>query len=184
MTTLNKNQLLELIEKDPGAWAFEAHVKNNSLIIDDPEVARKCLQKNGTLLSFCCNSFKNNHDLVTIAVTNNGMALDYASQELKDNDDIVKIAMKLNQAICFASSRIKNDKEFALLSVSYNPSDIRFYSKEIQDIYNQGGIPNLSRTQRRRMQRENLERAINSEKLSNQLEQSLDFKPKTTKVKI
>jgi Domain of unknown function (DUF4116) len=179
MNILNKTQALELISQDPGAWAFEKHIKTNKLIIEDMEVAKECLKKNGTLLNYCSEAFKNNYDLVIIAVTNNGMALDYASQDLKDNDGIVKIAMKLNQAIAFASPRIKDDKEFALRSLMYNPNDIRFYSKEIQEICGDGGS-----SKARNIQRQNLERAINSEKLSHQLEQDLEVKPKTAKVKI
>ena len=182
MTILNKNQCLELISQDPSAWAFKTYVKDNKVTIKDLEIAQECLKKNGMLLYYCVEEFKKNYDLAMIAVTNNGMALDYVSQELKDNDDIVEMAMKLNKAVAFASDRIKKDKKFALISLRYNPNDIRFYSKEIQEICGEGGAPKA-----RNMQRQNLERAIsseNSEKLVNLLESNLSSKQSVSKVKI
>ena len=98
----NKNLYMDMINKDPGAWDFMNYLKSNNITILDREVARGALEKNGQILKFCSDDFKNDYELVKIAVTNNGMALDYASKNLKDNDDIVKIAMKLNQAILYS----------------------------------------------------------------------------------
>lgn len=179
MTILNKQQCLKLISQDFGAWAFKIYVKDNKVTIKDLEIAQECLKKNGMLMYYCVEEFKKNYDLAIIAVTNNGMALDYVSQELKDNNNIVKMAIKTNQAIAFASSRIKNSKGFALISLNKNFNDLRFYSKEIQEICGEGGSPKA-----RNMQRQNLERAISSEKLVNLLESNLNSKQSVSKVKI
>ncbi|MBC7473918.1 MAG: DUF4116 domain-containing protein [Candidatus Sericytochromatia bacterium] len=179
MNILNKKQCLELISQDPSALAFKTYVENDKITIKDLEIAQQCLKKNGMLMYYCVEEFKKNYDLALIAVTENGMSLDYVSQELKDNDNIVEIAMKTNQAIVFASPRIKKDKEFASISLRYNPNDIRFYSKEIQEICGEGRTPKA-----RNMQRQNLEKAINSEKLVHKLEAQLVYKQNTLKVKI
>lgn len=165
MNDLNKKLSIEMIAKDPGAWEFGKYVKNNKIVITDKSIATEALKKDGMLLNFCSDEIKNDYNLVEIAVTKNGMALDYASPLLKDHDSIVKIAMKLNQAIVFASSRIKKSKEFALISLKYNPNDIRFYSNEIKYICGTG-----------KMQKSRLEKSIESEKLAQHLNEKLENK--------
>ena len=161
----SKEFFISMLSEDQGAWALMNYLKTNKIKIKDREVAQLALEKNGQILNYCSDSLKDSDYLVKIAVTNNGMALDYASQRLKDNDDIVKIAMKLNQAILFASKRIKESKEFALLSLRYNPNDIRFYSNEIKNICGTG-----------RLQKERLEKAIADEKFANNLSDKLEEK--------
>lgn len=176
---MNKELALKLLEQSPTTWDFARYIECNKITIDDKSIASLALSKDGLLLKFCSKELKDNKEVVAIAVTKNGMALDYASDRLKDCDDIVKIAMKLNQAIVFASSRIKQSKEFALISLRYNPNDIRFYSEEIRNIC---GVINNNSVQRR-MQKQRLEKAIESEKLANQLTDTLENKAEL-KIKI
>ena len=171
MNQLNRELALNLLGKDPTSWEFARYIEYNKITIDDKLIASLALQKDGLLLKFCSKELKNDKEVVAIAVTKNGMALDYASEMLKDCDDIVKIAMKLNQAIIFASPRIKKDKTFALISLQYNPNDIRFYSQEIRTICGQATNPS-----ERMLQRRKLEKAIASEKIAQQLNNELSYK--------
>lgn len=165
MNNSNKDIYLTMLEQDPNGWNFRNYLEKNKITLNDKEIVKAALEKNGQILRFCSDKLRDDYDLVKIAVSNNGMALDYASKNLKDNDDIVKIAMKLNQAILFASDRIKKSKDFALISLRYNPGDIRFYCNDIKNICGDG-----------KLQKNRLLKAIESEKLANSLTNQLPEK--------
>ncbi len=76
----------------------------------------------GAALQYAPDEYKNNKELVSIAVANSMFALDYASDSLRDSVDVVSIAVKHNfHALISASDRIKNDVDIItnLLAINY-----------------------------------------------------------------
>jgi len=59
------------------------------LIENTPE---KILRRNGLALKYASKKFKNDKEMVLIAVKNNGNALNYASEELQNDPEIINIA--------------------------------------------------------------------------------------------
>lgn len=54
-------------------------------IIYDREEALEAVRKNGRMLDFCCDEFKNDYDLIYEAISQTGFALQYASNEMQRN---------------------------------------------------------------------------------------------------
>ena len=62
--------------------------------------------------------FKNDKEVVKVAVENHGSALQYASDNLKDDREVVKIAVKsYGMSLEYASNRLKDDKEIVKIAL-------------------------------------------------------------------
>lgn len=81
------------------------------------------ISKNGMLLYY--SNYRDDEEIVTMAIKNIGMALQFASERLRDNKTIVFEAIKnCVEAFEFASETLRNDKDFAryLLSLGFAKS--------------------------------------------------------------
>ncbi|EFC46027.1 predicted protein [Naegleria gruberi] len=102
----------------------------------DRELLKAALMGHGENLKFCPFEYRNDIELVMLAVQNNRfeIALEFASEEMKDNEQVVEESMKgVPSSFRFASERIRNQKEFALKAISYLPSNIFYLSERLQN---------------------------------------------------
>ena len=73
---------------------------------------------NGNILYYLSNEFKENKEIVLIAVENSGYALEFVSDKFKEDEEIVIEAIKEDgNAIQFASNTLKKNKSFILEAV-------------------------------------------------------------------
>jgi hypothetical protein len=79
-------------------------------LLENRNLMLECLALNGRLLMDLNAEFRNDAEMVMVAVKNDGIALRYASDELKDNYDIVVEAVNDTEgALQFASARLQQD---------------------------------------------------------------------------
>lgn len=72
----------------------------------------KVLGQSGGVLAMLSSEYRDDKDLVLVAVENNGLALDYASDDLKNDLEVVLTAVTQNpDAIQFASEALQDDDE-------------------------------------------------------------------------
>ena len=65
------------------------------------------------LLKDAPQKFKDNKNLVIMAVSSCPYALEFASDRLKDDEEVVSIAIqKIGRSLVYASERLKKDKEW------------------------------------------------------------------------
>lgn len=74
----------------------------------------------------------NNREYVLEAVSKQGALLDFADESFKDDKEIVLAAIKNNpEALEFASDRLKSDREVVYSSVSKVRMDILLYRRRV-----------------------------------------------------
>lgn len=126
--------------------------------LDDITYLRTILSLDGLLLNNVADKFKNNKELVLIAIRNNVDALQYASDELKNNKEIAINAINIyylslkylsnnikdnkklvlhsinidGRALYYASDRLKNDKQVVLSAVKKYPDTIECASDRLK----------------------------------------------------
>ena len=75
---------------------------------------------NGCSLEEMDSCFRDDEEIVKIAVTADGFNLKYASERLQDNEEIVKIAVTDNgYCLRFASSRLQKNRDMVLFTVQH-----------------------------------------------------------------
>lgn len=91
----------------------DIHLKNIPINFrDDFDIVLVAVSKNGISLEFSSENLKNNYEIVLAAITQNGTSLQYASNELKNNKKIVVFAMNQHQNnFKYASELLRNDQE-------------------------------------------------------------------------
>ena len=76
------------------------------------------LAKNGLILKYGNNYLGYDRKVIEVAVTQNGRALRYAG-DFKNDKEIVMLAVKnAAYAITYASAKLRNDKEFIMHVIS------------------------------------------------------------------
>lgn len=85
------------------------------------------------VLKFVSEQFKNDRELVLIAVKKYGKVLEFASDTLKNDKEIVFEAMKKYYYFEFVSKELKNNKEFVLQVMDLNTFAFKYLSDELQN---------------------------------------------------
>jgi hypothetical protein len=85
------------------------------------------------VLKFVSEQFKNDRELVLIAVKKYGKVLEFASDTLKNDKEIVFEAMKKYYYFEFVSEELKNNKEFVLQVMDLNTFDFKYLSDGLQN---------------------------------------------------
>lgn len=118
------------------------------------KVILNAVKEDGLLLRYTPLAWRDDTQIVRIAVANNGHALQYASFRLRNNKDIVLTAIAYketleiptyNMASCelevnsdykcifsFASSKLRNNKKIVLTAVKNNPYALEHASNEMK----------------------------------------------------
>jgi len=87
----------------------------------DIELAKKILNRNGMCLQYL-DDFKNNRDLVLIAIKENGCSIKFASEILKNDKELVLIAIDNNiYAFDEINDKFKKDLDVLKLSLEKKP---------------------------------------------------------------
>ena len=103
------NDTISELKVPPGKSAALAVLRNFPDFFKAPHiVAGSC---NNDLLHDCWYSFKNDANIVAVAVNDNGLALQYASAPLRNNLQLVNLALKQNPtSLAFASHHIRQQQ--------------------------------------------------------------------------
>ena len=85
-------------------------------------------------LSFIGVDWRNNREIVCLAVSNDGLALQFAADEFKSDSEIVCLAITNNGlALQFAADELKSDRDIVRLAVSNDKHSFFFAAQEIID---------------------------------------------------
>jgi uncharacterized protein YdeI (YjbR/CyaY-like superfamily) len=91
------------------------------------------LQLHGKKLRFVLPQFKQDREVVLVAVTQDGEALVYVSEELKQDKEIVLAAVtQYGWVLEYASKELKQDKEIVLAAVTQNGRVLESASEELK----------------------------------------------------
>lgn len=102
----------------------------------DIEFAKKILNRNGMCLQNL-EVFKNNRDLVLIAIKENGCSIKYASENLKNDKELVLIAIENNiNAFEYISDKLKKDLDVLKLSIEKKPELWKDLDKKFKNFEN------------------------------------------------
>ena len=146
---------------------------NFDLFRDDKEIVLEAVKENGRALQYASKLLRNDKEVVLEAVKQDGRPLEYASNELKNDKEIVLKAVKQNGwALEYVSQQFQNDKEIVLAAIKQEGLALQFAAKEIKEM-----IGNKNPV-------EALEKAIQIEKLSTELEKSLATSQSNKKAKL
>ena len=107
-------------------------------VFNNREFVKNAVRHNGHLLKYA-KKFKNDYEIVKIAVEKSATAIQYASNKLKNNIDIVKTALlnsKYDLIFSLSCMRKYNDNdELVKLALKANGANICYTSKRIRDNY-------------------------------------------------
>ena len=109
--------------------------KTFDLFRDDKEIVLMAVKESGIALKFASDRLKDDKEVVLEAVKQNNIALGYASDRLKDNKEVVSEAVNLNgKVLCFASDNLRDDVEVALGALRKNCMALKSVSERIRRI--------------------------------------------------
>ncbi len=95
------------------------------------------IKKDGLSLKNAPLSFRDNQDIVLLAVRKNSLAIQYASDRLKDNINVAKeLVFGDIEALKFISPRLRDNEEFMIFAVKNNGSAIMYASDRLKNNYN------------------------------------------------
>jgi len=102
-------------------------------LCDDKEFVLAAVSKNGYILEYVSDEFRNDKDVVMAAISENVYAVSSASDSLRDDKEVVMTAVSKNGlSLEHASERLKNDKEVVMTAISTAPISIQFASDELK----------------------------------------------------
>jgi hypothetical protein len=97
---------------------------------DDVEIISLAVQCDGDCLQFASKELRNDVELVLAAVNQNGLALRFAHEKLQNDRHIALAAVNQNGlALQYASNELRNDFDVVLAAVKQNGESIKFISK-------------------------------------------------------
>lgn len=102
---------------------------------NDLDIIKILVKKRPASILDLDNSYRNNKELILLAITSNPNAIQYASERLKGDAEVVLSSFKgLNAASAFqyASAELKNDLLFIKKAVQINGLIIQYVGKEIK----------------------------------------------------
>jgi hypothetical protein len=114
---------------------FGANLDNVSIKFrNDKDVVLVAVRGWGNALKWASKKLKNDRDVVLEAVKQDGQALVWASEELRDDKEVVLAAVKNNTlAILYASENLLNDKEIVIEAVKRAGWALQYASVELQN---------------------------------------------------
>ncbi len=123
-------------------YFFQNHSRDIDIlpkyIFDDREFVKNAVRSNGYTLEYA-KKFRNDYEVVKIAVEDSPEAIQYASNNLKKNIDIVKTALsnsKYNLIFSLACMKKYNDDDkLVKLALRANGANICYTSRRIRDNY-------------------------------------------------
>lgn len=123
------NAFMELFNQGVGSEALA-----------DKEVALRWVTYRADTLQDVSPELRDDKDVVLAAVKHDSQALNYASDRLKNDVEVVTAALRQTDcyAVLFAGYEVKNNKDFALKAIAWNPFNAKFLSAELRndkDIY-------------------------------------------------
>lgn len=105
------------------------------LFRDDKEVVLIAVRKSGATLQFASDRLRDDKEVVLEAVKQNNLALGYASKRLKDDKEVVLEAVNINgKVLCFASDNLRDDVEVAMNAIKKNDLALKSVSERIRRI--------------------------------------------------
>ena len=91
-----------------------------------------CVEKHGSTLAFF-DDFKNNEEIVLLAIKTYRDALQYANEELRNNESFVLEAIKINHySIVYASSNLLESRDFIIKAIKIKGRIITFLDENIK----------------------------------------------------
>ena len=109
-------------------------IKLNCELIQDHDFNQAVLETNGLLLRYLPTRFRENRELVKLAVQQNGMALRCAKADLRDNTTVVHLALQQNGlALEFASAKLRADANTVLIAVIENGNAIMHCERSLRE---------------------------------------------------
>ncbi|EFC39937.1 predicted protein [Naegleria gruberi] len=132
-----KQEYLRAIVKECVGYSPLSLKNTSEEFKDDEEIVRIAVEKNGLALQFASDRLKNKKEIAKIAVRWNGDALKFVPKELQDDFDIVLDAVTFpsGNAIEHVPISLRNNKEIMLASVKSNPESIKFASYVLRNDY-------------------------------------------------
>ena len=113
--TMDRDFAIDAININPEVLEFFDISFRNDFEIMKLAISQKC-----EFLKLASDELKNNRDIVSLAVSKNGALLELASDELKNNRDVVSLAVtNYPFALGVASNNLKKDEEFLGLFYDY-----------------------------------------------------------------
>ncbi len=101
---------------------------------NNAEIIRQALNF-GDALQFLSDKWRDNEEMVMLAIKNDRNALQYASDRLKDKDDVVMYAVsKDGNNLAYASDRLKDNEVIVDAAIRLNPYSVSFASDRIKHI--------------------------------------------------
>lgn len=100
---------------------------------DDDEIVLVAVRHTGAALQFASGRLKRHRQVVLAAVSNDGYALSYASEDLRDDHHVVcRAVAQCGKALQFASRRLRDDPDVAMAAVRNEGFAIRFVSSRLR----------------------------------------------------
>ena len=126
---MTKEEAIELVKQD--VYALE---NLDIKFKNDKDVVLVAVNTGGFALKYASAELKNDKEIVMAAVSNNGGSLEYASDELKNDKEIVFIAIShYGWEIEHATEKLKNDKEIVLAAVKKSGDSLQYASEELRN---------------------------------------------------
>lgn len=124
------------------AYFFQNHSRDIDIlpkyIFDDREFVKNAVRSNGYTLEYA-KKFRNDYEIVKLAVENSPRAIQFASNKLKNDIDIVKTALTNSKnTLIFelaCMKKYKDDEQLVKLALKANGANICYTSRRIRDNY-------------------------------------------------
>lgn len=138
---LKDNETIVSHAMKTNCWAF---MYASNRLRSDRDWVIQAVEKNGGILAYC-PVFMDDLEIAFKAIKENGANLEYVSYNLKNNKKLALKALADNMFVLkYLSENLRNDKEIAIFCLKKDEKYLSHFSKEIQDIFNQGGLNQLS----------------------------------------
>jgi len=133
LNTLKELYIVFKTIQHPGPFFYD-FLRLDNYYLTNRVVVKRALMNFPHVLGELSNEFKNDYELLSIAVSNSGDALKYASGELRNDRNIVLKAINQEwSAFEFASDKLKNDREIVLAAVKKGGEALKFASDEYKN---------------------------------------------------
>ncbi|UWD33974.1 DUF4116 domain-containing protein [Mesomycoplasma molare] len=101
---------------------------------DNYEIMELAIKSKPISFKYASDRLKNDLNIATLAVKKRGANLKYAPYHFKDDKEFVLLAIKKDPlSLKYASDRLKNDKDIAKIAITKRGDALEFVSNDIQD---------------------------------------------------
>ena len=109
-------------------------------VLKNREVLKKVLEKETSILKFISDEYKNDREIMLIAINTNPYALEHAGEKIKNDKEVVMTAVKKDGfVINYVSEYLKKDKEVLREASLTNPYALKMYN----ELYNNASYNSL-----------------------------------------